>query len=230
MEELAYLGIAERREVSASMERIKEGLARHKAVLDNASDGIITIDEQGHIETVNPAAEKIFGYTFEELQGHNVAVLMPLQHAVRHDQYIRHYLNSGDSKIIGIGRELTGRRKHGEEFPMELSISEVNLGERRLFTGIVRDITERKNAEVALRESEAQARKLSMVASRTDNAVVFTDAGGRIEWVNDGFTRISGYSDAEAIGQHLASDPTEGAAECCTEDGCQLSEEGFEST
>jgi PAS domain S-box-containing protein len=201
VERLARLEKRERHKVSASMARVKEALARHKAVVDNASDGIITIDEKGDIETVNPAAEKIFGYTLDELRGRNVAVLMPLKHALGHDRYLHDYLKTGDSKIIGIGRELTGRRKHGEEFPMELSISEVRLGKGRLFTGIVRDITLRKQAEEALRDSEAQARQLSMVASRTDNAVVLTDNKGCIEWVNDGFTRISGYQLDEVIGK-----------------------------
>ena len=201
VERLARLEQQERKETSAAMIRVKEALARHKAVLDNASDGIITIDDKGLIETANPAAEKIFGYTLDELKGRNVAVLMPLPDAVKHDRNIHNYLKTGISGIIGIGRELTGRRKHGEEFSMELSVSEVMLGERRLFTGIVRDITERKQAEVALRESEAQARQLSIVASRTDNAVVLTDHQGRIEWVNDGFTRISGYRLDEVIGK-----------------------------
>ena len=201
VERLARLEQQERKETSAAMKRVKEALARHKAVLDNASDGIITIDDKGLIETANPAAEKIFGYTLDELKGRNVAVLMQLPDALRHDRNILNYLKTGISGIIGIGRELTGRRKHGEEFPMELSISEVRLGEHCLFTGIVRDITQRKQAEVALRDSEAQARQLSIVASRTDNAVVLTDHQGRIEWVNDGFTRISGYRLDEVIGK-----------------------------
>jgi PAS domain S-box-containing protein len=201
MEELARLEQAERHAVSLSMEQVKEGLARHKAVLEEASDGIVTIDEQGLIETINPAAERIFGYSLNELRGRNVALLMPREHAVKHDQYIARYLKTGQSRIIGIGRELVGRRKHGEEFPMELSISEVKLADRRLFTGIVRDITERKNAEEALRHSEAQARQLSMVAARTDNAVIITDRKGRIEWVNNGFSRISGYAFDEVKGR-----------------------------
>ena len=205
LEHLANLEKAERRAVSASMVRVKEGLARHAAVLTNASDGIITIDDTGRIETANPAAETIFGYTLDELKGRNIALLMPMQHAIRHDKYIRHYLETGESGIIGIGRELTGRRKHGEEFPMELSISEVVLGDRRLFTGIVRDITERKCSEEALRRSEEEARQLSMVASRTDNAVVLTDSEGKIEWINDGFTRISGYRLEEVVGRSPGS-------------------------
>lgn len=205
LQELARLEQAERLEVSESMERVKGGLARHKAVLEGANDGIITINEKGLIETLNPAAERIFGYNLAELHGRNVSLLMPREHAVKHDQYITRYLKTGQSKIIGVGRELVGLRKHGEEFPMELSISEVRLKDRRLFTGIVRDITERKQAEVALRESEAQARQLSMVAARTDNAVIITDREGRIQWVNDGFTRISGYRLDEVVGKSPGS-------------------------
>jgi PAS domain S-box-containing protein len=121
--------------------------ARIKAILDSAVDGIITIDERGSIESVNPAAQKVFGYTVEELKGLNVKVLMPEPYHSEHDQYLRNYRHTGQRKIIGIGREVVGRRKEGTTFPLDLSVSEVPLGDRRLFTGIIRDITDRKQAD-----------------------------------------------------------------------------------
>ena len=121
--------------------------ARIKAILESAVDGIVTIDERGTIESVNPAAQRVFGYTIDELQGQNVKVLMPDPYHSEHDQYLRNYRHTGQRKIIGIGREVVGRRKDGTTFPLDLSVSEVPLGDRRLFTGIIRDITDRKQAE-----------------------------------------------------------------------------------
>jgi len=127
-----------------SEQALRESEARLRAIVDAAVDGIITIDERGTIGTFNPAAVRIFGYTPEEVFGKNVKMLMPPPYYEEHDQYLQNYLSSGVKKIIGIGREVVGRRKNGATFPMDLAVSEVRLGSRRLFTGIVRDISERK--------------------------------------------------------------------------------------
>src|SRR5947199_6221321 len=134
----------ERRQARTALRDSEERL---RAILDTAVEGIITIDERGIIESVNPAAETIFGYTAAELVGKNVSLLMPPPFREAHDAYLGNYLRTGQAKIIGIGREVVGRRKDGTDFPMDLSVSEVRLADRRLFTGFVRDITDRKRLE-----------------------------------------------------------------------------------
>jgi len=120
---------------------------RLRAILETAVEGIITIDERGIIESFNPSAEKIFGYTAREAIGQNIKLLMPAPYRREHDGYLKNYHQSGHAKIIGIGREVIGQRKDGTTFPMDLSVSEVRLADRRMFTGFVRDITERKQLE-----------------------------------------------------------------------------------
>ncbi len=121
--------------------------ARLRAILDSAVEGIVTIDPQGVIESFNPAAERIFGYAAREAVGQSVCLLMPEPDRSKHDQYVSRFLSTGRANIIGIGREVLGQRKDGSVFPMYLAVSEVRLGEQRLFTGFVRDITEVKAAE-----------------------------------------------------------------------------------
>lgn len=118
-----------------------------KSVIDNLNDSIVTISSKGIIKSANKSAEKTFGYTTEELIGKNVSILMPEPFASLHDKYMQNYLETGNAKIIGIGRELPAMKKDGTTFPMELSISEVLHAEEKVFIGIVRDITERKKAE-----------------------------------------------------------------------------------
>jgi PAS domain S-box-containing protein len=148
---------------------LQESAARTRAIVDTAVDGIITIDEQGMIDSANPAAERIFGYSRNELIGHNVSMLMPLPHRERHDGYVANYLRTGERKVLGIGREVIGRRKNGTTFPMDLSLSEIVLNRRRLFTGIVRDISGRKQADnqrAAAFQRERQAREEAEKANR----------------------------------------------------------------
>jgi PAS domain S-box-containing protein len=123
---------------------------RLRAILQTAVEGIITIDERGTVESLNPAAEKTFGYAAAEVIGKNVSMLMPAPYRQEHDGYMGNYIRTGQAKIIGIGREVVGLRKDGSVFPMDLAVSEVLLADRRLFTGFVRDISERKKAEVRL--------------------------------------------------------------------------------
>ncbi len=184
--------------------QLEEGMGRLNAVLNNVADAIVTIDERGIIQSANPATERMFGLPIGGLIGQNVSILMPGDMAARHDGFLTAYAETGHSKIIGTGRELAGQRADGSVFPLELSISKVELDDRTLFTGILRDITSRKAVEQSLRESERKARTLSLVADRTDNAVIITDAIGHIEWVNGGFERISGFKLEEIIGRKPA--------------------------
>jgi PAS domain S-box-containing protein len=126
--------------------------ARLRAILETAVEGIITIDERGRIESLSPAAERTFGYRAEELVGRNISVLMPSPYQEAHDGYVGEYVRTGVARIIGVGREVVGQRKDGTVFPIDLSVSEVRLPDRRLFTGFIRDISERKRAEAKLSE------------------------------------------------------------------------------
>ena len=127
------------------------------AILDAAVEAIITIDEQGTCESLNRAAEAMFGYAAKDVIGNNVSMLMPAPDQGEHDKYMANYLRTGENKVIGIGREVIGLRKTGEEFPVFLAVSEVQLAERRIFTGFLQDITSQKEAQRRLVQSERLA-------------------------------------------------------------------------
>lgn len=124
-----------------------ENAEQLRAIFHTAVEGIITIDSAGIIQSMNPAAEKLFGYAAEDAIGQNVKLLMPAPYTEEHDGYIANYLSSRVAKIIGIGREVTGRRKDGSTFPIKLAVSELNFRDRIMFTGFIEDLTERKRLE-----------------------------------------------------------------------------------
>jgi PAS domain S-box-containing protein len=138
-------------ERKAAERQIKEEAARMLAVMNTVLDGVVTIDEHGTIQTFNPSAARIFGYQPDEVIGKNVNMLMPEPYHGGHDGYLKSYLATGQAKVIGIGRELSGRRKDGSVFPMELGINEMQVQGTRMFVGTVRDISGRKAAETKLR-------------------------------------------------------------------------------
>ncbi|HWB45968.1 MAG TPA: PAS domain S-box protein [Hyphomicrobiaceae bacterium] len=144
--------------------------AKLRGILESAVTAIVTIDDRGLIESINPATERLFGYNAVELVGQNVKMLMPEPYKAEHDGYIANYLSTGVRKIIGIGREVSGRRKDGTIFPLHLSVSEFSAEGRRYFTGMIHDLSDRKHVEEALRESErrlAHAQKMEAVGQLT---------------------------------------------------------------
>lgn len=153
--------LAGAREQADTAQALRESEARARAILNTTVDGVVTINEHGVIETFNPAAERIFGYDAEEVVGKNVMVLMPEPYHSEHDRYIDAYKRTGVRRIIGIGREVVGQRKDGSTFPLDLAVSEVMLPNRRIFTGLLRDITERRELEQAvLRVAEEERRRI----------------------------------------------------------------------
>jgi PAS domain S-box-containing protein len=140
---------------------LRDSEARARAIAEAAVDGIITIDEHGSIRSLNPAAERLFGYTADEVVGRDINTLMPPPWRGKHDDFLSSYLASGKRKVIGIGREVIGQRKDGSTFPADLAVSEVRVGEHRLFTGTVRDITGRRRAERNLAAQYAVTRVLA---------------------------------------------------------------------
>lgn len=135
--------------------------ARAGAILETSVDGVITMGVDGIVESFNVAAERIFDYRADEVIGRNVSMLMPEPDRSRHDGYLARYLATGERRIIGIGREVAGRRRDGTTFPMELAVSEVVVGGQRVFTGLVRDISDRRALEQeVLRASEDERRRI----------------------------------------------------------------------
>ena len=210
----AAINATERKKVQT---QLFESEARTRAILAAAVDAIIIIDASGTIESLNTATEKLFGYTAQEMVGQNIKMLMPAPYQAEHDGYLCNYTSTGVKKIIGIGREVEGRRKNGKTFPMELAVSEVQTGGRRLFTGIVRDISERNRIERSLQEKNIELEHANRMKSeflatmshelRTPlNAIIgFSEAlkDGLIGPMTD--TQVEYIGDIFTSGQHLLS-------------------------
>ena len=177
---------------------LRDSAERLRAVVNTAVEAIITIDERGIIESFNRAAERMFGYTAAESIGKNVSMLMPSPYRESHDQYVDNYCRTGQAKIIGIGREVVGRRKDGTVFPMDLSVGEVHLSSGRLFAGIARDITARKQVEAALKREHAFT---ATILDTSGALVVVLDRDGRIVRFNRACETTTGFSFAEVRGE-----------------------------
>jgi two-component system sensor kinase FixL len=142
------------------------------AIIQNAIDGIITIDERGNIESINPSACKLFEYTPEEVIGKNVSILMPPPDKEQHDEYLNRYQRTGHAHIIGVGREVVGLKKDGSIFPFRLGISEVQYSGRKIYTGFIHDLSREKEAENQLKEYAAHLEELVEERTRSLNATV----------------------------------------------------------
>lgn len=146
------LDVTERIEAERNIKHVTE---RTNAILNSSTNGILSIDDKGTILTFNPEATRIFGYTEEEAVGTNVKYLLPDEIAAEHDQYLQNYKDTGKSHIIGVRRnDVQGKRKNGDLFPLEIDVQEVMVGEERIFTAIMNDITDRREAERKMQESE----------------------------------------------------------------------------
>jgi len=138
---------------------IRESEIRYRAIVETANDGIITLDDLGIINSYNPAAEKLFGYTAKQVIGENIQKLMPKKIALQHDSYLSAYFKTGVTQIIGNGREVHGVRKDGSEFPLYISIADVGVPGPHRFSGIVRDLTLEKKARETIRRHNEMLEK-----------------------------------------------------------------------
>ena len=135
---------------------LAEREAHLRSVLETVPDAMVVIDVHGMMQSFSAAAERLFGYSAAEAIGRNVEILMPQPFRAQHDNYINHYLTTGDRRVIGIGRVVTGQRKDGSTFPMDLTVGEMHLGDRRFFTGFARDLTERQQTQLRLQEMQSE--------------------------------------------------------------------------
>lgn len=180
-----------------ALERAQANEAFTSAVLENVADGVVIINTRGLIESLNPAAQQIFGYETAEVKGMNVAVLMNDDDAAHHDTYVKRYVETGSGGMIGFGsRELIGKRKDGSLIPLEITISSAYVGSDGFFIGVVRDISERKQAERALRESEEWFRSAFDTAP---HGMALVSPQGRWIKVNAALCALFGYSVEELL-------------------------------
>ena len=169
---------------------IETGEALLKSILSTVPDAMIVIDDHGSIIWFSRAAEAMFGFSETELLGVNIRTLMPSPDRERHDGYLERYIATGERRIIGIGRITTGRRKNGEQFPMHLSVGEARTEHKRVFTGFIRDLTERREREVQLEELQAELEHVSRVSA------IGTMASSLAHELNQPLTAIANYVEA----------------------------------
>jgi two-component system sensor kinase FixL len=177
-----------------------QGDALFRAVVEAALDPIVVIDRMGAIRSVNRATEQVFGYAAAELVGRNVTMLMPEPYAGEHASYLATHLRTGEKKIIGIGRDVSGRRKDGSEFPMYLAVGEAELGGETIFVGILRDISTRKSGELAQRESELRLRS---ILDTVPDGIIVIDERGAIQSFSPAAERLFGYAAGEVVGLNV---------------------------
>lgn len=145
--------------------RLEESEAHLRSILETVPDGMVVIDDQGLIRSFSTAAERLFGWTADEAIGRNVSMLMPAPYRDQHDGYLDRYKTTGERRIIGIGRVTVGQHQDGSTFPIELAVGEVRSGGQRLFTGFVRDLTERESAERRLRDMQSELTHVSRLTA-----------------------------------------------------------------
>lgn len=170
---IAFAGEGLQRSRRRALKTERDLLAREahlKSILDTIPDAMIVIDEHGSMQSFSLAAERLFGYTASEALGRNVSMLMPSPYRESHDAYIERYLRTGERRIIGIGRVVVGERKDGSTFPMELAVGEMRSGDRRFFTGFVRDLTERQETETRLQELQTELVHISRLTAMGEMA------------------------------------------------------------
>jgi len=170
------------------------------ALIATAVDGIVVIDARGKVQIFSPACERLFGYAPNEVIGNNVKMLMPQPFQNEHDQYLANYRNTGERRIIGIGREVVGRRKDGTTFPMYLSVGDGELDGRRIFVGIIHDLTTLHAAE---RKRETSDRHLANIVESSDDIILSKTLDGIVMSWNAAAERIFGYTAGEMIGQSI---------------------------
>ena len=180
---------------------MSESKARFDALLHAAVDGMIVIDSDGLVQVYNPACERLFRYPAAEVIGQNVKMLMPAPYHDQHDSYIAHYRRTHEKRIIGIGREVIGRRKDGSTFPMYLSVGEGRLMDSSIFVGIIHDISDRKNSEQSVREREARLRS---ILETSPDAIIMIDENGAIESFNAAAARLFDYPAHEILGKNVS--------------------------
>ncbi len=190
--------ISERKRTEQSL---RESQERLEAIVNTAVDSIITIDEHGLIDSFNPAAERIFGYRADEIMGQSISVLMPEPLRSEHSAYIDRYQDTGEAHILGKGRELVASRKDGSTFPIEIGVNVIHVQGRHLFVGILRDISERKRAEAALRRSEERHRRIVETAQE---GVWVHDLEGRTTFTNSRMAEMLGCLRGELDGRRVA--------------------------
>ncbi len=157
-------------EAARSTESALAGQAHLRSILNTVPDAMIVIDEKGTIQSFSAAAERLFGYDGKDIAGQNVKILMPSPYREDHDRYLERYLQTGERRIIGIGRVVVGQRKDGSTFPIELSVGEMHSTERRFFTGFVRDLTERQTTEARLQELQSELLHISRLTAMGEMA------------------------------------------------------------
>jgi two-component system sensor kinase FixL len=144
--------------------------AHLKSILDTVPDAMVVIDERGIVQSFSSAAERLFGYGPAEVIGKNVKTLMPSPYRESHEGYLARYMQTGERRIIGIGRVVVGERKDGSTFPMELAVGEMNSSNQRFFTGFIRDLTERQRTEARLQELQAELVHISRLTAMGEMA------------------------------------------------------------